>query len=94
MRRTVTVAGPSANRLTRELARVSLSPPHGKFNCGTGPPGSVTVIAFGYGYRPAVDLWFSTIGCQSLDNGYVMADGAGNPSFYEHFLKRFDALVP
>jgi hypothetical protein len=94
LRRTVRLAPHDALRLTRDLPLVSLKPPHGKFNCGAGPSGSDTVIAFGYAHRPVVDLWFSTTGCQTLDNGYVMADAAGNSSFYEHFVKQFDALVP
>jgi hypothetical protein len=94
LRRSVRVAARPAGRLTHDLARVSLRPPHGKLNCGAGPTGSVTVIAFGYGHRPAADLWFSTVGWQTLDNGYVLADDAGNSSFDEDFLKQFEALVP
>jgi hypothetical protein len=41
-----------------------------------------------------VDLWFSTTGCETLDNGYVLAFHAGNSSFYEHFERQFHALVP
>jgi hypothetical protein len=92
--RTVRLRPRDALRLTRDLPLVSLKPPHGKFNCGAGPSGSVTVIAFDYAHRPVVDLWFSTIGCQTLDNGYVMAEAAGNSSFYEYFVRQFDALVP
>jgi hypothetical protein len=49
--------------------------------------GAVTVLAFSYAGRADVDLWWSTTGCQSLENGDISA------SPYGPFQDTFDALT-
>lgn len=44
------------------------------------------IIVLRYPGRPDADLWYFPSGCQYVDNGYIIATKAGNPSFYAGFI--------
>jgi hypothetical protein len=60
------------------------------------PPstGLVTIFAFTFQGDPDVDLWWQRDGCQTLDNGFQVADETGNPSFYSGFISEVQHLRP
>jgi hypothetical protein len=92
LNRQVRLTATEAAALTRELPLVSLDPIRATFTC-PGGPGRLDIISFPYADRPAVSLWYDEAGCPRLDNGHIVAHGAGNPSFYNHFAKRVQALL-
>jgi hypothetical protein len=90
--RQVRLSATEAVAMTRDLPFVSIDPIRATFAC-PGSPGRVILIAFAYANRPTVGLWYDVAGCPTLDNGHVVADAAGHPSFYDHFTKRVEALL-
>jgi hypothetical protein len=91
--RSVRLDTADARRLASAIVNVSVEAAHGEFHCPNQEFGTVAVIAFDYGRR-TVDLWYQWTGCQTLDNGYVLAFQGGNPSFYSGFQDAFDDLAP
>jgi hypothetical protein len=83
-----------AARLAVATGHVSVAPAHGTTSCPNPQLGSEAIIAFAYDTGRIVDLWYETSGCQTLDNGYVLAFQGGNPSFYSGFQPVFDELAP
>jgi hypothetical protein len=55
---------------------------------------SVTLLAFGYAHRPAVDLWYNDTGCRTLDNGYVKASDVVNVVDFTRFANLVSNLAP
>ena len=88
------LSGGDAARLATALRHVSLAPPHGEFACPNQRCGADAVIALGYRTGRTVDLWYSWTGCQTIDNGYVLAFQGANESFYSGFQPVFDQLAP
>lgn len=82
-----------ARRLATVIQNVSLRPARGAFSCPEQEFGTVAVLAFDYGDH-TVDLWYQWSGCQTLDNGHVLAFQGANPSFYSRFQTVFDSLAP
>jgi hypothetical protein len=84
-----------AARLARALGNVSLKATTGKFECPAYLVGSITIIALNYrGHGADVDLWYSTSGCQTIDNGHVVAFQGANPSFYNSFETALEQVAP
>jgi hypothetical protein len=83
-----------ARALAVAVGLVSLKPATGAFNCPDDLFGTVTVIAFDYSASIGADLWYTTSGCRTLDNGHVSAFEGANPSFYSGFESAFNSLVP
>jgi hypothetical protein len=88
--RQVRLTATDAAAMTRDLPLVSLDPIRATFSC-PGGPGRLDIISFAYTDRTAVSLWYDEAGCPRLDNGHIVANGMGNPSFYDHFAKRVQA---
>jgi hypothetical protein len=85
----------SAARLAQPLGNVSVKAPTGKFECPAYLVGSITIIALSYrGLGADVDLWYSTSGCQTIDNGHVEAFQGANPSFYDGFETALEQVAP
>jgi hypothetical protein len=85
----------SAARLAQALRNVSVKAPTGKFGCPAGLVGSITIIALSYRGRAAdVDLWYSTSGCQTIDNGHLEAFQGANPTFYNGFETALEQVAP
>ncbi len=79
----------------KELAAAASSITVGTFSRSGDCPadtGSVNVIAFGCRNEPAVDLWWHSTGCQTIDNGATEAEQAANNPF-GHFQIIFAALT-
>lgn len=91
--RSIAIGVAGATRLASVINRISTQPPQGEFACPNGQFGAVAVLAFDYADR-TVDLWYKWSGCQTLDNGYVVAFQGANPSFYSGFQSVFDDLAP
>jgi hypothetical protein len=91
--RSVRLGVHDATRLASAISKVSTKPAHGEFVCPNDQFGTVTIVAFNYADR-TVDLWYKWSGCQTLDNGYVLAFQGANASFYSAFQPVFDDLAP
>ncbi len=83
-----------AQQLAAVIRQIDLAPPSGASSCPAGFFGAVTVIGLSYPGRADVGLWYSTSGCQTLDNGRIGAFEGGNPSFYQGFETTIDRLSP
>jgi hypothetical protein len=84
-----------ATRLANVIDNISTAgPPPGPPAACPADAGSATIIVFSYSSEPAVDLWYSDEGCQTLDNSTIGAYEEGNPSFYNSFISTIDALSP
>jgi hypothetical protein len=83
----------AADALARALAQVSLVQPKGMFSCPADFE-SLAIIVLHYAAGSGVDIWYRTTGCQTLDNGYVLAFEGANPSFYNTFVDAYARLVP
>jgi len=83
-----------AQQLAAVVREIDLAPPSGALRCPAEFFGAVTVIALSYPGRTDVGLWYSTSGCQTLDNGQIGAFEGGNPSFYQGFETTIDRLSP
>lgn len=83
----------AADALARALARVSLVQPKGMFSCPADFE-SLAIIVLHYAAGSDVDIWYRTTGCQTLDNGYILAFEGANPSFYNTFVDAYARLVP
>jgi hypothetical protein len=82
-----------AGQLAHAIARISLAPAEGAFNCGPDVADTYNVIAFAYATAETVDLWYDPSGCPTLDNGSILAFGVSHASFYRGFTRVFDALT-
>jgi hypothetical protein len=90
--RTVHLDAAQSAVLAGSIAKVSLKPAHGTFECPAAVAGAA-IIALLYPPRRSVDLWYAASGCQTLDNGDVLAFQGANPSFYDGFETTFATLV-
>jgi hypothetical protein len=59
--------------------------------CGAGRPHR-DVLVFKFRGRPDIDLWYEDEGCATLDNGYIIVEAFGNPSFFLDFSSVVDRL--
>jgi hypothetical protein len=82
-----------AQLLAAGVASVSLAAAKGRFACPAELSGADTVIAFDYATGRTVDLWYATSGCQTLDNGDVLAFQGANASFYNGFQMAFNSAT-
>lgn len=78
--RQVRLAAPAARRLAAAASGVRVGTSTNTAGCPSDT-GSVTVIAFGFRRAPAVDLWWHTTGCQTIDDGATEAEQVANDSF-------------
>jgi hypothetical protein len=83
-----------AQQLAAVIRQIALAPPSGTFSCPASSVGYVTVIGFSYPGRADVGLWYTTSGCETLDNGRIGAFEDGNPSFYQGYETAIDRLSP
>jgi hypothetical protein len=82
-----------AQQLARAIRQLDLAGPSGVFFCPMDD-GAVDVIGFTYPGRSDVGLWYTTSGCQTLDNGRIGAFQGANPSFYDGFENVINQLSP
>jgi hypothetical protein len=79
--RQIVLNAAQASRLAMIVRKVSLQPPPiGAVNC-PADTGSFAIIALAFNGSPDEDLWWTTSGCQTLDNGIVGAAETANNSF-------------
>lgn len=82
-----------ARQLASVIRDINLAAPSGTVAC-PADFGSVALLGFRYAGRPDVGLWWTTSGCETLDNGRIGAWEVGNPSFYNAFEGAIDGLSP
>lgn len=73
-----------AGLLANVVRKLSLKPPPPTAGCPMDN-GSFAILGFSYRGRADVGLWYSTSGCQIVDNGVIGSAQVANPSFYVGF---------
>ncbi|HAM01973.1 MAG TPA: hypothetical protein DCQ30_07055 [Acidimicrobiaceae bacterium] len=53
----------------------------------------VDVVVLAYTAHSDVDLWYHASGCETLDNGFVVASEGANPSFSDGFVPLITSLT-
>jgi hypothetical protein len=82
-----------AGALVNVVRKLDLAPPATDAHCPMDNR-AFAVVGFSYHGRADVGLWYSTSGCQTLDNGVIGAAEVGNPSFYVGFEATINKLSP
>jgi hypothetical protein len=74
------------------MALLKLGKPKGVYHC-PAQLHSVTLLAFGYSTRRAVDLWYNDSGCQTLDNGTITAWQVASSVDFGRFVRLVNQLA-
>jgi hypothetical protein len=80
-----------ARLLVTVVRKLDLAPPVSGAHCPMDNR-AFAVVGLSYHGRADVGLWYSTSGCQTLDNGVIGAAEVGNPGFYVGFEGVIDKL--
>ncbi len=80
--RSVALSQARATTLAATIAAISLKRAGGTTSCPNADTHTANIIVLSYdGGRPDVDVWHDAVGCQSVDNGFVIGYQVGSPSF-------------
>ena len=86
------LAAAAAGRLAQAVAGIRLGSPGPSWSNCPMDQGQVDIIVLSYPGED-VDLWYKAAGCEFLDNGFVLADEGGNPSFYSGFIPVYESVL-
>lgn len=93
LRGSATLSAVQAASLAAVIAATRIGLPSGAASCPDDEAGHNTLIVLGYPGKPDLDLWYHDTGCQTVDNGPVVASERGSDSF-TRFEEAVGALVP